>query len=440
MVIAEGRLSQAGWDGLRGPAFDQARVGRRSESPWAGPLLLLTVFLVAFAIMPAVYALMAFHGNWTRALRAPAPGHILFIAAANAVVMVSAVSVQGRLDRRLAGVIGRTLVVHGAVAFVILVTRQWYSLPILMTGLVASAVLGGGVAMIRQRAAPQRIGVIGPPHPVMRVPAVECTPIEDPAEPIGRFELILITEAGDLPAIWLPTLARALLAGKRIRHVSELLEEITGAVALEHFDVDQLPPGGFSSYRTRKRLFDLVCVTAALPLAVPVVMLACLGILLTMGRPVLFFQTRVGLGGRSFRMVKLRTMHAAQAAGAGQATTVGDPRVTAFGRWLRRFRIDEIPQLWNVVAGDMSFIGPRPEWSILADAFAAQEKTYSYRHLVRPGITGWAQVKGAAAADLAETRIKLGYDLFYLKHLSFSLDLQILLRTIWTLVAGDGAR
>jgi len=88
----------------------------------------------------------------------------------------------------------------------------------------------------------------------------------------------------------------------------------------------------------------------------------------------------------------------------------------------------------------MSFIGPRPEWTVLADSFAAQERTYTFRHLVRPGITGWAQVKGAPAADLAETRVKLGYDLFYLKHLSFSLDLQILLRTTWTLLAGGGVR
>src|SRR5439155_7217425 len=100
----------------------------------------------------------------------------------------------------LAGVISRTLVVHGAVAFVILVTRQWYSIPILLTGVLASAVLGAGVAMIRQSSAVPRIGAIGPPHPIMGDPAIDCTPIEDPGDPIGRYELMVLTAAVVLPA------------------------------------------------------------------------------------------------------------------------------------------------------------------------------------------------------------------------------------------------
>ncbi len=418
---------------------DTVPAARRLER-WMTPLLALGATVVGGLLMPPLYGLVAFHGDWAKVVRPPAPAHIAFISAANMVVMLSAITLNGRLDRKLAGVFTRTLVTHGAVAFIILVTRQWYSIPILLTGVFASSVLGSLVALIRHRNVTPRIGIIGPPHAIMLDAGLDCTRIESPAEPVRRFDLLVMTSADELPAAWLPMLARALLAGKRVRHVSEFLEEARGSISLEHFDLDQLPEGGLTSYRTRKRLLDLFCVVVILPAALPLVLLGGLGVLLTMGRPVLFVQPRVGLGGKVFRMIKLRTMRVADPAARPGATSLHDPRVTPLGRWLRRFRIDEIPQLWNVVTGDMSFIGPRPEWTTLAETFSAQEPAYNFRHLVRPGITGWAQVRVGPAADLSETRVKLGYDLFYIKRFSFSLDLQILVRTVWTLIAGGGAR
>jgi len=183
-----------------------------------------------------------------------------------------------------------------------------------------------------------------------------------------------------------------------------------------------------------------VAITILLPLTAPILAVASMAVFGAMGRPIFFIQSRVGLGGREFQMVKLRTMTAGAADGAVAATVRNDPRVTPLGRWLRRFRIDEIPQFWNVLIGDMSLVGPRPEWTALAGVLEAQEPTFAFRHVVRPGITGWAQVKAGPAADLAETRVKLGYDLFYIKHLSFSLDLQILFRTVWVLATGGGVR
>lgn len=115
-------------------------------------------------------------------------------------------------------------------------------------------------------------------------------------------------------------------------------------------------------------------------------------------------------------------------------------RITRLGHFLRRYRIDELPQLWNVALGDMSIVGPRPEWHVLSTQYESEFQAFQYRHLVRPGITGWAQVRGGYASDLAETRVKVGYDLFYIKNFSFALDLQILVRTVWTLVSGSGAR
>jgi lipopolysaccharide/colanic/teichoic acid biosynthesis glycosyltransferase len=403
-------------------------------------LLIAAAFLAGFVAAPPFYALVAFHGDWIRVVKAPILLHIALIATANVIVMLSAIPLTGPFDRKLAAVFTRALVVHGLVALTILVTRQWYSIPILLAGVAVSIVAGCIFAFVRQRSVPARIGVIGPRHAIMDDPNLHCAPIAAPSEPIGRFDLIVITSADEAPASWAPTLTRALLAGKRVRHVSEFLEEVQGSVAIEHFDLDQLPVGGLTSYRTRKRLFDLACVAAAVPVALPLVALASLGVLVTMGRPVLFVQWREGMGGRAFRMFKLRTMRHARPDDGLAATGPNDARVTSFGRILRRFRIDELPQLWNVLTGDMSFIGPRPEWVPLAETFAAQEPAYHFRNLVRPGITGWAQVRTGPAADLAETRVKLGYDLFYLKHLSFSLDLQILIRTLWTLAAGGGAR
>jgi lipopolysaccharide/colanic/teichoic acid biosynthesis glycosyltransferase len=152
-------------------------------------------------------------------------------------------------------------------------------------------------------------------------------------------------------------------------------------------------------------------------------------------------QDRVGLGGKSFKMLKLRTMRPAAVGAAAAATDAANSvRITPVGRFLRKYRIDELPQLFNVLVGNMSVVGPRPEWKVLSDAYREKFPVYSYRTLVRPGITGWAQVRSGYAADLEETRMKVGYDLFYIKNFSFALDVQILVRTIWTLVSAFGAR
>ena len=188
-----------------------------------------------------------------------------------------------------------------------------------------------------------------------------------------------------------------------------------------------------------KRLFDVLVSLALAPLMLPILVAASAIILLTMGRPVLFRQARVGLGGRPFIILKLRTMRPSEADGQ-IATTIADRRVTPVGRWLRRFHIDELPQFWNVLTGEMSLIGPRPEQPALAEAYAREVPAFAYRQLVRPGITGWAQVRAGYAANLAETRVKLEHDLFYLKNCSLGLDVEIFARTIWALISGAGAR
>jgi lipopolysaccharide/colanic/teichoic acid biosynthesis glycosyltransferase len=188
-----------------------------------------------------------------------------------------------------------------------------------------------------------------------------------------------------------------------------------------------------------KRLFDLAVVLFSAPFVIVMVGTAAVLILLMEGRPVFFVQERVGLQGRLFRMVKLRTMTPNSNCNA-IATQVGDLRVTRIGACLRNHRVDELPQFWNILCGNMSLIGPRPELPTLVESYSEALPNFSQRHLARPGITGLAQVSCGYAGNLSETRRKLHFDLRYVKRVSFKLDLYILVKTFLTVIRGSGVR
>lgn len=183
------------------------------------------------------------------------------------------------------------------------------------------------------------------------------------------------------------------------------------------------------AYVRLKRLLDILMVLAVAPAVLLVVGVAALAILVAMGRPVFFLQDRVGLNGRVFRMWKLRTMHCGERI-VGHATVKDDPRITPLGALLRRTHLDELPQLWNMLAGDMTLIGPRPEQPHLAAFYAEHIPDYDKRHSVTPGLTGLAQVYFGYAADLEETREKAVYDLRYVEDLGPALDAKIFVRTV----------
>jgi len=396
--------------------------------------------LVVALILPLAYAGLLIDTTVREALSGDSFRHILLNAAANALVMIWSVRLAGRFDRKLAAILSRALIVHGGLAFWILVARQPYSNQVMLMAAGASLLLGPAVVALRHRGLQARAALLGPWHPQIEQVPIPCDWIRDPQANLAPYDVLLTSTVVDLPPEWATAVSKAMLMGKPVHLLAAFVEETQGVVSLEHFDFEHLPEAGLTSYRTRKRLMDVGLVLLALPVALPLLLLGAAVVLVTMGRPIMFVQSRVGLGGRVFRMFKLRTMQVSASA-AGKATaSPNDVRITPAGRWLRRFRIDELPQLWNVLIGDMSVIGPRPEWTVLSDDYVQKLPVYAYRHLVRPGITGWAQVKGGYAADLAETRTKVAYDLFYIKYLSFSLDIQILLRTIWTLLSGSGAR
>ena len=188
-----------------------------------------------------------------------------------------------------------------------------------------------------------------------------------------------------------------------------------------------------------KRMVDLVVSAVILLVGLPVWIVLGLSVFLTSPGPAIYRQTRVGEKGVPFTMLKYRTMRvdAEQATGPVWAAE-DDPRYTGLGRWLRKWRLDEIPQLINVFKGDMSLVGPRPERPYFVEKLAREIPLYNRRHRVKPGITGWAQVKWKYDTSLEDVRQKVKYDLFYIENMSMQRDLQILFRTIYTAIRGSG--
>ncbi len=234
------------------------------------------------------------------------------------------------------------------------------------------------------------------------------------------------------------------LGGVRIYSADHVHELLTGRLSLQQTEDSFLDDSsGTVLYGLLKRGLDLVGSIALLLLAgLPMVVIA---IAIRMGSPgpALFRQRRVGAHGRPFEMLKFRTMYLRPESSESEepeSHDVAAGRVTPLGASLRKYRLDELPQLLNVIEGTMSLIGPRPEWTATAGAFFAHIAHYPYRHLVRPGITGWAQVNQGHVSDEADAKLKLEFDLYYVKHMSFALDLVIGIRTVRTVLTGYGAR
>lgn len=193
-------------------------------------------------------------------------------------------------------------------------------------------------------------------------------------------------------------------------------------------------------YISTKRAIDIVAIALALPLALLVAGIAAIAIKLESPGNIFFWQKRVGMDGEVFNMLKFRSMTSDSEKNGSQFAQNDDMRVTRVGKFIRKFRVDEIPQLWNVLKGEMSIIGPRPEQESFVNEFNKNIPNYSLRHMVKPGITGLAQTEQGYVADAEATITKLEYDLYYIKNMSLLTDAQITLKTIYTIMTGFGAR
>jgi sugar transferase (PEP-CTERM system associated) len=259
--------------------------------------------------------------------------------------------------------------------------------------------------------------------------------------PIDRVVIAMEERRGELPV---DALLAMRMRGVEIEEVGSLLERLTGKLQLEGLRPSNLLfCEGFNmkpSLQVTQRAASMVVAFIGLLLFVPFFPFVALAVKLSSKGPIFFSQSRVGLDGHVFNVHKFRTMFTdAESKGAKWATK-DDPRVTRVGGFLRKTRIDEVPQLWNVLLGEMSFVGPRPERPEFTSWLAEEMPFYSLRYMIRPGLTGWAQVRYGYGATLAESREKLSYDLYYLKHKSLGLDLLIMFETIKTIVRRRGAQ
>jgi sugar transferase (PEP-CTERM system associated) len=256
-----------------------------------------------------------------------------------------------------------------------------------------------------------------------------------------RVVVSLSDRRGTLP---IRELLQAKLAGVRVEDAATTYERVTGKILVDNLKPSWLifSDGFHASRRTRgvKRSLDLVLAAIGLTLAAPLMLLTALAVRLESRGPVLFRQERVGENGRIFTLVKFRSMRADAENGTPQWASENDDRVTRIGRFIRQTRLDELPQLWNVLKGDMSFVGPRPERPFFVEQLADAIPYYMERHAVRPGITGWAQVKYRYGSSVEDAMEKLRYDLYYIKHLSLVFDLTIILDTVKVILSRRGAK
>jgi exopolysaccharide biosynthesis polyprenyl glycosylphosphotransferase len=267
---------------------------------------------------------------------------------------------------------------------------------------------------------------------------VQLAEVVDAQQP----DLVVLADADPGPAV--DRLLETSWQRFRVVSVSHFFEHAFGRVPLAH-----ISPSWFMSIlhlRQRsyddwsKRAFDITVALIGFALAAPLLVFAAIAVRLS-GKPVLFRQTRLGERGKKFEMYKFRTMiQSGEADGRARWAAEADPRVTRVGRALRRTRVDELPQLWNVMRGDMSIVGPRPERPEFVCVLEENVPFWNRRLLVKPGVTGWAQVRNGYAADRDSTMQKLSYDLWYVRHRTLLLDLAICAKTLLTVVSGAGAR
>jgi sugar transferase (PEP-CTERM system associated) len=258
---------------------------------------------------------------------------------------------------------------------------------------------------------------------------------------IDRVVVGLTDRRGQMP---IRELLQAKLSGVRVEDAATTYERITGKILL-----DDLKPSWFifsdgcraaRGTRLVKRAVDVILASTGLLCAAPIMLLTAIAVRLDSPGPIFYRQDRVGENGRVFTLCKFRSMRTDAERGTPIWAKDRDERVTGIGRFLRASRLDELPQLWNVLRGNMSFVGPRPERPYFVEQLAAAIPFYTERHCVKPGVTGWAQVRYRYGSSVEDAMEKLQYDLYYVKHLSIVFDLTIVADTVKVILCGKGAK
>ncbi len=336
-------------------------------------------------------------------------------------------------------------VTFGLVLLLLVMGRIEYN-RFVLAGSYFTSVLWFYIVHFKEQRRPLRVGVISdnPIDPTLNdISRVIAVPISSPTANIS-VDVIAVDLRIDLSDEWERSLADYALSGTPVLHIKHLVESLTGRIALEHLSETSygtLSPSGF--YLTTKQVMDWFAAIAASILLAPFLIMLAIVIRIDSRGPAIFKQQRMGYRGKPFTVYKFRTMTSNQQ-NAGERTAAmtqdNDARVTRIGAFLRQSRIDELAQIFNILRGEMSWIGPRPEAEVLSRWYESDIPFYRYRHIVRPGITGWAQVNQGHVAEINEVTDKLHYDFYYIKNFTPWLDMLIVARTIKTMLTGFGAR
>ena len=253
--------------------------------------------------------------------------------------------------------------------------------------------------------------------------------------------IIADLDSEQLTQQWIRFLTDCTLSYIPVFNIKQIQETLTGRIEVKHLSENQLGtllPSPF--YCAIKRLFDILIILATLPITFSIMIITAIIIRIESSDSIFFTQDRVGQRNKNFKIYKFRSMCSDAEKHGAKFATQNDQRITRVGKFIRKTRIDELPQILNVLKGDMSLIGPRPEQRIFVDQFEHEIPFYLYRLVVKPGMTGWAQVMHGYASDQDQTMQKIQYDFYYIKHFSFWLDILICLKTIHVLFTGYGAK
>lgn len=418
--------------------------GRPFAALFASPMFRVYVLAaITAALLPYVYDII---------IRAAVPDddyalrhqiHIGLSVAATIASLVAILNAGGDFQNRLKAGLFSVCINFGILMLLTIWFRLYYSRPLLIAAFFASIALVSTFNMLIERYRKRRIGIVpnSLDDDIVEQIDRDAIVIASPDEPSWAYDVVLIDWARVRDEKWLRFATRAILSGCEVQHIAAYIEHRQGRVVAKHFEINHAASPRNSVYiLVYKRLLDIALVIVFAPIVLILTAIAGALVAVTMGRPILYMQKRVGKDGQTFMMYKLRSMITAKEGAAVVATKVGDPRITPLGKMLRRFRIDELPQFYNIFKGDMSLVGPRPEQPELARTYTKKWPQFRDRTTLRPGITGWAQVRGTYAADEAESQQKLAFDLYYLKHASLMMDVSILFQTVRSLVTGNSAR
>jgi lipopolysaccharide/colanic/teichoic acid biosynthesis glycosyltransferase len=412
------------------------------DGSWLNPLVRLAGAIVLCVVVPLVWQTWDLPRGW----REPEALNTA-IAALGALVggfwlHRSVSELPGTQES--SGILPGYSMAFGLALTIILLFRIDYSRSILILAYLLAVAWFFLVYVITQRKALLRLGVVtgGRAELFDGMEGVEAVRLQL-ADSAAGLDAVTADFRHDHSDAWEARLADFTLAGIPVYHSKDLYESLTGRADLEHLSENTFGTlGPMATLLVLKSAIDWLIALPALVLLTPVFAVVAVAIKLDSPGPVFFRQNRAGYRGREFQVIKFRTMLPEQRKVPREKdsliTQENDRRITRVGRFLRRTRIDELPQVFNVLAGQMSWIGPRPEASQLSEWYQAEIPYYRYRHVVRPGITGWAQVNQGHVAEIEDIRRKLQFDFYYIRNFSLWLDLLIVMKTVKTIFTGYG--